>query len=288
MGWDLWQGSATARTVFEEADDVLRFKISRLCFEGPSDKLRLTENTQPALLTVSVALLRLLEERGLEPDLVAGHSLGEYSALVAAGALSFADAVRTVRDRGRFMQQAVQVGSGAMAAVLGLDRERLKQVCRQASQAQVVVLANLNCPGQIVISGHTAAVERASALAREQGAKALLLPVSAPFHSPLMAPAQRQLAGRLARLKFCDLAIPLVNNVEARLVTSSEEAQQGLVEQVTGAVLWTDSVKRMAALGIRRFVEVGPGKVLSSLIRRINRKLETRVVGKLEQVIAYD
>ena len=288
MGWDLWQGSATARTVFEEADDVLRFKISRLCFEGPSDKLRLTENTQPALLTVSVALLRLLEERGLEPDLVAGHSLGEYSALVAAGALSFADAVRTVRDRGRFMQQAVQVGSGAMAAVLGLDRERLKQVCRQASQAQVVVLANLNCPGQIVISGHTAAVERASALAREQGAKALLLPVSAPFHSPLMAPAQRQLAGRLARLKFCDLAIPLVNNVEARLVTSAEEAQQGLVEQVTGAVLWTDSVKRMAALGIRRFVEVGPGKVLSSLIRRINRKLETRVVGKLEQVIAYD
>ncbi len=288
MGWDLWQGSATARTVFEEADDVLRFKISRLCFEGPSDKLRLTENTQPALLTVSVALLRLLEERGLEPDLVAGHSLGEYSALVAAGALSFADAVRTVRDRGRFMQQAVQVGSGAMAAVLGLDRERLKQVCRQASQAQVVVLANLNCPGQIVISGHTAAVERASALAREQGAKALLLSVSAPFHSPLMAPAQRQLAGRLARLKFCDLAIPLVNNVEARLVTSAEEAQQGLVEQVTGAVLWTDSVKRMAALGIRRFVEVGPGKVLSSLIRRINRKLETRVVGKLEQVIAYD
>ena len=288
MGWDLWQGSATARTVFEEADDVLRFKISRLCFEGPSDKLRLTENTQPALLTVSVALLRLLEERGLEPDLVAGHSLGEYSALVAAGALSFADAVRTVRDRGRFMQQAVQVGSGAMAAVLGLDRERLKQVCRQASQAQVVVLANLNCPGQIVISGHTAAVERASALAREQGAKALLLPVSAPFHSPLMAPAQRQLAGRLARLKFCDLAIPLVNNVEARLVTSAEEAQQGLVEQVTGAVLWTDSVKRMAALGIRRFVEVGPGKVLSSLIRRINRKLKTRVVGKLEQVIAYD
>ncbi len=288
MGWDLWQGSATARAVFEEADDVLGFKISRLCFEGPSDKLRLTENTQPALLTVSVALLRLLEERGLEPDLVAGHSLGEYSALVAAGALSFADAVRTVRDRGRFMQQAVQVGSGAMAAVLGLDRERLKQVCCQASQAQVVVLANLNCPGQIVISGHTAAVERASALAREQGAKALLLPVSAPFHSPLMAPAQRQLAGRLVRLKFCDLAIPLVNNVEARLVTSAEEAQQGLVEQVTGAVLWTDSVKRMAALGIRRFVEVGPGKVLSSLIRRINRKLETRVVGKLEQVIAYD
>lgn len=287
MGWDLWQGSTTARAVFQEADDVLRFKISKLCFEGPSHDLRLTENTQPAILTVSVALWRLLHARGIRPDLVAGHSLGEYSGLVAAGALSFADAVRIVRDRGRFMQQAVQVGSGAMAAVLGLDRLLLQQVCRQASQGEVVVLANLNCPGQIVISGHTAAVQRASALARKQGAKAHLLPVSAPFHSPLMAPAQRQLAERLGQLKFCDLKIPLVNNVESRLVTSGEEARQGLVEQVTGAVLWTDSVKRMIELGIGRFVEVGPGRVLSGLIRRIDRTLETRTVGRLEQVIGY-
>jgi [acyl-carrier-protein] S-malonyltransferase len=272
MGKELAERFPTARRVFEEADQVLGYKLSHICFAGPEEKLRLTEITQPAVLTVSVAALRVLEERGSTPDFVAGHSLGEYSAHVAAGTMSFADAVRTVRNRGKYMQEAVPVGIGAMAAILGMELEKVNQLCAEAAQGEVCEAANVNSPEQIVIAGHAAAVERASKLAEERGAKkAKILPVSAPFHSSLMKPAQDRLAVDLTALAFHPLATPLVSNVDAQVVTSAEEARDALVRQVTGSVKWEQSVRLLVSRQVGSFVEVGPGKVLWGLMRQIDR-----------------
>ncbi|HSR69724.1 MAG TPA: ACP S-malonyltransferase [Acidobacteriota bacterium] len=289
MGRDVFQEDATARRTFQEADEALGMALSRLCFEGPEDQLRLTENAQPAILTVSVALLRMLHERGHRPDIVAGHSLGEYSALVAAGSLSFADAVGVVRRRGQFMQEAVPVGVGAMAAVLNLELEALREVCREAAQGQVVEPANLNTPDQIVIAGHSEAVDRACSLAAERGARrALKLPVSAPFHCRLMKPAQERLARVLQETPMDDLEIPLINNVQARIVRSGREARRGLVEQVSSAVRWTDSMETLNAQGVTRVTEVGPGKVLTGMMRRIGTEAVLSNVSGWEQVQSYE
>jgi [acyl-carrier-protein] S-malonyltransferase len=270
MGRSLAETFPVARAVFEEADAVLGFALSRLCFEGPEEQLRLTENTQPAILTVSVAAFRVLEQHGLQPDYVLGHSLGEYSALVAAGALSFADAVRLVRKRGRYMQEAVPPGVGAMAALIRLPDGKLESVLAQAAQLEIVTAANFNAPDQVVISGHAGAVQRAMELARAAGAKrAVLLPVSAPFHCPLMKPAQQRLAVDLNATAFQGLRYPLINNWQAREVRTGEEARQGLIEQVARPVRWTQSVRYVISQGVERFVEVGPGSVLCGLLRSI-------------------
>lgn len=287
MGRELAERYPAARAVFEEADRVLGFDISRLCFEGPEDQLRLTENTQPAILTVSVAAFRALEGAGAVPDYVAGHSLGEYSALVAAGALSFADAAVAVRKRGQYMQEAVGVGAGAMAAVTRMPLATLHQVCRDAAQGEVVWPANINSPDQVVISGHDGAVQRAVELARQRGAKrAMLLPVSAPFHCSLMQPAQDQLELELEKLTFFDLRFPLVNNVAAEEVCTAEAARAGLVSQVTAPVLWEQSIRKLASLGARTFVEVGPGKVLSGLLRQIDPSLAAMQVQDESSLLA--
>lgn len=273
MGRELAERYPEAREVFEEADRALGFPISRLCFEGPEEQLKLTENTQPAILTVSVAAWRVLEKRGVLPGYVAGHSLGEYSALVAAGALAFSDAVVTVRKRGQYMQEAVPVGTGAMAAITRFPLARLEEVCREAAGGEVVSPANINSPDQIVISGHAAAVGRAVELAKQRGAKrALLLPVSAPFHCALMRPAQERLEADLAGLAFRSLRFPLVNNLTARPISTADEARAGLVGQVSAPVLWEQSMKKLIELGVTRFVEVGPGKVLSGLMRQIDSR----------------
>ncbi|RPI27184.1 MAG: [acyl-carrier-protein] S-malonyltransferase [Acidobacteria bacterium] len=288
MGKDLAEAFPEAREVFAEADEALGFPISRLCFEGSEEQLKLTEHTQPAILTVSVAALRVLHSRGQVPDYVAGHSLGEYSALVAARSLAFGDAVRIVRQRGRFMQEAVPVGIGAMAAVIGLDPEVLGSICLEAAQGQVVSPANINAPGQLVIAGHTEAVERAGKLATERGArKVVRLPVSAPFHCSLMKPAEERLAEALTPIRFSDLEIPLVNNVDARLVRTGREAREGLIRQVSSAVRWVDDVEQLVRQGVDCFVEVGPGKVLSGLIRRIARDAGVTPAGTVEEVKAY-
>jgi [acyl-carrier-protein] S-malonyltransferase len=282
MGADLAEAIPAARAIFEEADDALGFSLSKLCFEGPDDALRLTENTQPSILTCSIATLAAVRERGLEPDFVAGHSLGEYSALVAAGAISFRDAVQLVRKRGRFMQEAVPAGVGAMAAILGLEPEKLAEVCLQAAQGEVVSPANLNSPGQIVIAGHAAAVQRAVDLAVAAGAKkAVLLAVSAPFHCSLMEPARDRLAPELDAIAFRDLKTPLVNNVSAAVVVGGDEAREGLKRQVPNPVLWEQSIQRLASEGADSFLEVGPGRVLTGLLRSIDRALEGAAVGDL-------
>lgn len=271
MGKGLAEGFACARAVFEEADRALGFPLSRLCFEGPEEELKLTANTQPAILTVSIATYRVLEEKGGRADYVAGHSLGEYSGLVAAGSLALTDAVRVVRQRGRYMQEAVPAGEGAMAAILGLAAEKLAEVCRQAAQGQVVSPANLNSPGQIVISGNTAAVERAMEAAKAAGAKrAIRLPVSAPFHCSLLEPAGRRLAADFESICFADLSVPLVTNVDADLVTSGAAARDALLRQVPAPVRWEESVRRLIALGCDTFIELGPGKVLIGLLRQID------------------
>ncbi len=288
MGKDLCENFPSAREVFDEADAALSFPLSNLCFEGPAEQLTLTENTQPAVLTASIAALRVLERRGKRADVVAGHSLGEYSAVVCAGGMSFADAVRVVRERGRFMQQAVPVGQGAMAAVLGLEVEVVARICEESAAAEVVAPANLNAPGQVVIAGHVAAVERASSLAQERGAQRVLrLPVSAPFHCALMKPAQERLAAVLRRVEFRDLRVPLVNNVDAAPVTSAAEVRENLIRQVTSAVRWSESVTELARLGVEAAVEVGPGRVLAGLIRRIDRSIQIRSIGTLAQVEKY-
>jgi [acyl-carrier-protein] S-malonyltransferase len=272
MGRDLAENFPAARAVFEEADEALGFKLSELCFGGPAEALQLTENTQPAILTVSVAALRAMESEGFaaRPDFVAGHSLGEYSALVAAGALSLRDAVQTVRRRGRYMQEAVPVGEGAMAAVLGADLETVRAVCDEVRQgAEVCGPANVNSPGQIVIAGSAAAVERALPFLKERGAKrAIPLKVSAPFHCALMMPAQERLAADLEGVEFADLAVPLVTNVDARVVRAGAEARESLVRQVSQPVRWRESIELLAGHGVGTFVEVGPGKVLSGLVRQ--------------------
>lgn len=271
MGKDFAENFPVARQVFEEADDALGFSLTRLCFEGPEEELKLTANTQPAILTVSIAALRVIEaETGIVPFCAAGHSLGEYSALVCAGALAFGDAVRTVRQRGIFMQEAVPVGVGAMAAVMGLEGPALEEVCREASQGEIVSPANFNSPGQVVIAGHAGAVERASALARGKGAKrALPLPVSAPFHCALMQPAGERLANVLEKITVHPMHIPVVSNVEAAPNQESARVKDLLVTQVSAPVRWDESVTAMAQMGVTRFIEIGPGKVLGGLIKRI-------------------
>lgn len=273
MGKELADNFPAARQVFEEANDALDFDLATLCYNGPEDELKLTTNTQPAILTVSVAALRVIEqESGLRPAYVAGHSLGEYSALVAAGALAFADAVRTVRQRGAFMQEAVPVGVGAMAAILGLDAAEIEAVCREAAQGQVVSPANFNSPGQVVIAGHAMAAERAIELAKARGAKrAMPLPVSAPFHCSLMVPAGERLREVLAGVAVGSLRTPVVTNVEATPNSDADRVKELLVAQVSAPVRWEESVQKMAELGVARFIEIGPGKVLAGLIKRIAR-----------------
>lgn len=282
MGKSLADSCPASRAIFEEADQALSFPLSRLCFEGPEDDLRLTANTQPALLTVSIAALAALKARGLKPDYVAGHSLGEYSALVAAGSLRFADAVRLVRKRGQYMQEAVPAGTGAMAALLKLPEGRLEGVLAEAAQGEIVTAANLNSPDQIVIAGHAGAVGRAMELAKAAGAKrAVPLPVSAPFHCPLMRPAQEKLKGDLDATEFRDLEVPLVNNWQAREVRAGVEARQGLYEQVPNPVRWADSVRLLRSFGVERFVEVGAGGVLCGLLKNIDPAAKSARFGEI-------
>jgi [acyl-carrier-protein] S-malonyltransferase len=272
MGKELAEHFPVAQQTFAEANEALGIDLQRLCFNGPEAELKLTANTQPSILTVSIAALRVLgDEIGWQADYLAGHSLGEFSALVAAEAMSFPDAVRIVRMRGQFMQEAVPVGEGGMAAVLGMERDKVEELCQQAAQGQVLTPANFNSPGQIVISGSLKAVERAIALAPGMGAKrAMPLPVSAPFHSPLMEPAGQRLGAELARIEIKDLAAPVVSNVEAEPNVAKERVRDLLIRQVSSPVRWEDSVKRMIELGVERFVEIGPGKVLVGLLRRID------------------
>ncbi|HXT62223.1 MAG TPA: ACP S-malonyltransferase [Pyrinomonadaceae bacterium] len=275
MGKDLAEKFPAARQVFEEADDALGFALSELCFNGPAEELQLTENTQPAILTTSVAALRAMEAEGFpQPDFVAGHSLGEYSALVAAGSLSLSDAVKTVRARGRYMQEAVPVGTGAMAAILGSNLETVNAACGEAAQGQVCSAANINSPGQIVIAGDAGAIDRAMEILKAKGAKrAVKLNVSAPFHCALMKPAQDRLAADLDGLQFGDFAIPLVTNVDAKSIKTGAEARDSLVRQVSQPVRWLESVEFLSNHGVQTFIEIGTGKVLSGLVRQINREL---------------
>lgn len=275
MGKDLADKFPAARQVFEEADEALGFALSDLCFNGPAEQLQLTENTQPAILTTSVAALRVMESEGFpRPDFVAGHSLGEYSALVAGGALSLTDAVRTVRKRGEYMQEAVPVGTGAMAAILGADVETVAAACAEAAQGEICSAANINSPNQIVIAGAAAAIDRAIEIVKARGAKrAVKLNVSAPFHCAMMMPAQDRLALDLNELEFKDLAPPVVTNVDARPINKGAEARDALVRQVSQPVRWLESVEFLATQGVQTFIEIGPGKVLSGLVRQINREL---------------
>jgi len=275
MGKDLADKFAAAKQVFEEADDALGFALSDMCFNGPAEALQLTENTQPAILTTSVAALRAMEAEGFpKADFVAGHSLGEYSALVAAGSLSLTDAVKTVRARGRYMQEAVPVGTGAMAAILGSDLETVNSACAEAAQGQVCSAANINSPGQIVIAGDAAAIDRATEILKARGAKrAVKLNVSAPFHCALMMPAQDRLAADLNQLQFSDLATPLVTNVDGKSIKTGDEARDSLIRQVSQPVRWLESVELLSNHGVQTLIEIGPGKVLSGLVRQINREL---------------
>jgi len=277
MGKDFFDSFSAARQVFEEADDALGFSLSKMCFEGNSEDLQLTANTQPAILTASIAILRAMETEGIrKPEFVAGHSLGEYSALVAAGSLAFSDAVRIVRKRGEFMQEAVPVGVGAMAAILGLDLNSLEDVCNEASQGMICSAANINSPSQIVIAGDAEAVDRACEIAKARGAKrAIRLNVSAPFHCALMMPAQDRLEKLLEEFSFADLEVPIVENVSAETNSSGARAREALVNQVSNPVRWVESVEMMITSGVNTFVEIGPGKVLSGLVRQINREVKT-------------
>jgi [acyl-carrier-protein] S-malonyltransferase len=285
MGKSLVEKFAAARAIFDTADRALGFSLSQLCFEGPAETLQLTENMQPALLTVSVAAWRVLDELGIQPDYVAGHSLGEYAALVAAQSLDFADAVRLVRQRGQYMQEAVPVGTGAMAALLMLPAAALDGILAEASQGEVVTAANLNSPDQIVIAGHAGAVARAVELAKAAGAKRVrLLAVSAPFHCPLMQPAQERLKADLDSTEFRDLAVPLVNGWQAQVIRTGAEARAGLYHQVPNPVRWMEVIQKLASLGADRFLEVGAGGVLTGLLRNINSQLEGSKFGAAEDL----
>lgn len=275
MGRELAEKQLLALQVFEEADRVLGIKLSSLCFEGPDEELRLTVNTQPAILTSSIAALRALEAKGARPDFVAGHSLGEYSALVAAGSLKYDDALRAVRKRGLYMQEAVAPGEGAMAALIGVEIEAVNSICTRVSDRGVCAPANLNSPNQTVIAGHRPAVEHAVELAKAEGAKrAVMLAVSAPFHCELMKPAAEKLATLFEETVFSDLQVPLVTNVDAALIKSGAEARDALLRQVASPVRWSASITRLLDLGVTRFIEVGPGKVLSGLVRQISRQVQ--------------
>lgn len=286
MGKDLCENFAEARLVFEEADEALGFKLSEMCFHGTNEELALTANTQPAILTVSVAAHRAMEATGFPaPDYVAGHSLGEYSALVAAGAMSFADAVRTVRRRGTYMQEAVPVGVGAMAAILGLPLETIQIACDEAAEGEVCAPANINSPAQIVIAGNAEAVDRAIELLKERGAKrAIKLNVSAPFHCDLMFPAQQRLAADLAQIAFRDLRFPIIENVTAEPNARGERVREALAEQVSSPVRWAQSIEFLLAEDVRTFVEIGAGKVLSGLVRQINRDVRCLNVENTESL----
>ena len=287
MGKDLADNFPAARQVFAEANEALGFDLTRLCFEGPEEELKLTANTQPAILTVSIAAWRTLQaETGLQPDFVAGHSLGEYSALVCAGALAFTDAVRTVRQRGTFMQEAVPVGTGAMAAMLGVERGELESICAEAAQGEVVSAANYNSPGQIVIAGHAGAVTRAIEIAKGRGyRKAMLLPVSAPFHCALMQPAARRLEAVLAGVAASDPQVPVISNVEALPNRAGSRVKELLVAQVCAPVRWDESVQQLAILGTTHYIEIGPGKVLSGLVKRI---VKEAAVANFESAASLD
>lgn len=280
MGKDLHDNFELARRMFEEADDALGFSIKKLCFEGPADELMLTANTQPAILTVSVIAARLLMEEGIQPDIAAGHSLGEYSALVAAGVMDFADAVRVVNKRGQYMQEAVPVGEGGMAAILGIEREKIVELCAEASAVSPVQAVNFNCPGQTVIAGAAAGVEKAVELCKAAGAKmAVLLPVSAPFHSTLMKPAAEKLALELDKIEIRDAAFPVAANVNGQLETAASDIKANLITQADHPVKWEDCVAAMTAFGADTHVEAGPGKTLCGFDKRIDRKLKSLNVG---------
>src|SRR6185369_13965769 len=287
MGKELAESESAARRVFEEADRVLGIRLTSLCFEGPEEELRLTVNTQPAILATSIAALRVLESRGAHPDFVAGHSLGEYSALVAAGSLQFEDALRAVRKRGLYMQEAVPRGEGAMAALLGINIEIVEALCAEAAELGVCAPANINSPNPTVIAGHRSAVERAVDLAKAKGAKrAVMLAVSAPFHCELMKPAAERLELVFNETVFADSRIPLVTNVDAALITSGAEAKDALLRQVASPVKWSDSIKLLLGEGVTRFIEVGPGKVLSGLVRQINRQCQIMNVEDVQSLDA--
>jgi [acyl-carrier-protein] S-malonyltransferase len=276
MGKEFAEKYPVARSVFDEADRVAGFSVSQMCFAGTDEELKQTANTQPCILTVSVAVYRVLAEKGFQPQFVAGHSLGEYSALVAAGALEFADAVRLVRKRGTFRQEAVPAGEGAMAAILGLSHAQVGDICKKAADGEALSPANLNSPEQTVISGTAAAVKRAVELASQNGAKrAVILPVSAPFHSSMMQPAQAKMEPLLRAAKFSDLRVPLITNVDAEEVTKGDEAREALIRQITAPVRWEDSIREMIEQGVNTFVEVGPGRVLSGLLRQIDRSVHS-------------
>lgn len=288
MGKEMANAFAEASAVFVEADETLGFPLSRLCFEGPKESLILTENTQPALLTVSVAVYRVLEKHGFTPEFVAGHSLGEYSALVAAGALKFRDAIQLVRKRGQYMQEAVPVGVGSMAAIIGLDLPTVAGICEDAAELQVVSPANQNSPLQIAIAGNVEAVERASILAKEKGARMVIpLPVSAPFHCSLMEPAEKRMAELLRSAEIADPKIPLVNNVDARIVRNSEEVRDGLIRQISSMVRWTEGIECMVKEGVSRIAEIGAGRVLTGLIRKIDANVEVLNIESPQQVENY-
>jgi [acyl-carrier-protein] S-malonyltransferase len=276
MGKELADRYPAARAVFEEADIALGFSISKMCFESTEDELKLTANTQPAILAVSVAVARVLAEKGIAPDFVAGHSLGEYSALVAAGSLNFSDAIKLVRNRGTYMQEAVPTGEGAMAAIMGLSPAVVQDACKRAAEGEVCTPANVNSPDQTVISGHASAVKRAVEIASQQGAKrAVILPVSAPFHSPLMMPAQVKLEKDLRATKFSDLKVPVVTNVDADTIETGDQARDALIRQVTMPVRWEESMRMLLDEGVTTFIEVGPGRVLTGLMRQIERSVTT-------------
>ncbi len=290
MGKDLHEADAAARKIFETADEVLPFALTDLVFNGPEEELKQTYHTQPALLTASIAALEKFREKGIEPDYYAGHSLGEYSALVAAGALRFEDAVRLVHLRGIYMNEAVPSGSGSMAAVLGADRERLSALCQEITNSgDLVELANMNCPGQIVVSGSTAGVNKLLERIKETGARrAVPLEVSGPFHSSLMKPAAERLAQAMQDVEFFDVDKPVVSNVTARAVSDAESFKRLLIEQVDSPVLWEDSVRWMIEQGVDRFIEVGPGKVLSGLIRKIDRNVKVYAVYDIPTIESFD
>ena len=289
MGRDVAEKYPAAKKVFDDVDAALGFALSKLCFEGPEDALKLTENTQPAILTVSAAIHAVLEELAAAPrDIVAGHSLGEYSAIVSAGGLTAAEAATVVRSRGKFMQEAVPVGTGAMAALIGPSVEDAQAVCDEAAQGEVVSVANINAPGQIVIAGTKNGIDRAIEIAKKRGVRrALPLPVSAPFHCELMKPAEEKLKPVLDEAPFHDLAMPLVSNVDASPIGTAHAVRNALVRQVASPVRWVESIQRMVAMGVKRFVEVGPGSVLTGLVRRIEPSAEVINVSDVASIEAW-
>lgn len=271
MGKEFFDNYTEAKNIFDEADNALDFPISQLCFAGPKEALSLTENTQPAILTVSIAAFEALKKNGITPSVVAGHSLGEYSAVVAGGGISFSDAVALVKKRGQFMQEAYPEGMGMMAAIIGLDKEALNGVCKEASIEGVVSPANMNSPVQVVIAGEKNAVQKAMELAKGQGARVVALPVSVPSHCRLMEPVGKRLETELNRITIKDLSIPLINNADAKAITDSAAIKDSLVRQLSYPLLWVDSILRMTEMGVDTFIEVGPGTVLSGLVKRIDK-----------------